>query len=179
MRRKRLDPSIIDQLDAKIIALLGADGRHRNTEVAQKLGVGEATVRNRIARLVREEILQFGAWVNPLKIGYGIYALIEIRANLADVERVAEQLAELPETFFVGSCTGGYDVFAAALFRSMEHMHEFMTKRVAKISGIQRTSTSTVTQIVKRAYAHPVQVPEAGTSEFASLIRGRARRPTR
>ena len=161
---KRRKSSTIDEIDAKMIALLEADGRQHNTELANRLGVAEATIRNRITRLVREGIVQFGVWVNPLKIGYAIYALIEIQTSLADVERVAERRAQLPEIFFIGICTGTYDIFVSALFRSSEHMQEFMTKRVAQIKGIQRTSTTTVTQVVKRSYAPPVTSGSAKTT---------------
>ena len=69
-------------------------------------------------------------------------------------------LARLPEVFFLGIATGGFDVVAAAVFRSNEHLYELMTKRLARIAGIQRTSTLGIVRIVKRAYAYPVPAIE-------------------
>lgn len=146
----------MDELDAKIIGLLQRDGRQPNTAIARQLGVAEATVRNRIARLVREKVLRFGAWVDPLKVGYQTYAIIEIQVNPPEIERAGERLARFPEIFFLGISTGGFDIFAAALFRSSEHMYEFMTRRLTRVPGIQRTSTSHIIRILKREFPDPL-----------------------
>jgi Lrp/AsnC family transcriptional regulator, regulator for asnA, asnC and gidA len=50
-----------DELAAKIITILRPDGRRSNVEIARRLGVAEGTVRKRIDRLVREQIIQIGA----------------------------------------------------------------------------------------------------------------------
>jgi Lrp/AsnC family transcriptional regulator, regulator for asnA, asnC and gidA len=156
-----------DDLDAKLIRELQVDGRLPNTDLARRLQVAEATVRNRIQKLVRSKVIQFGAWADPLKIGYQHYAVVEIQVRLPEVDRAARRLAQLPEIFFLGICTGSYDIIAAGVFRSNEHMHEFLTKRLARVPGIQRTVTASIVRIVKRETAHPVA--EAG-------LRRRARR---
>jgi Lrp/AsnC family transcriptional regulator for asnA, asnC and gidA len=157
----------LDDLDARLISELQVDGRLANTDLARRLQVAEATVRNRIQRLLRDKVIQFGAWADPLKIGYQHYAIVEIQARLPDVDRAARCLARLPEIFFLGICTGSYDIIATAVFQSNEHMHEFMTKRLARVPGIQRTVTASITRIVKRESTHPVA--EAG-------VRRRSRR---
>jgi Lrp/AsnC family transcriptional regulator for asnA, asnC and gidA len=147
--------SQIDEVDAKIIIVLQADGRTPNTEIARRVGIAEATVRKRIDRLRQEKVIRVGAWADPLKIGYQTYGNIEIQVNPPDIEKVAERLARLPEIFFLGICTGGFDILASAVFHSNEHMYEFMTKRLTRVPGIQRTSTSNVIRVVKREYALP------------------------
>ena len=141
--------------------MLQVDGRQPNTELARRLGVAEGTVRRRLARLRRENVVQIGAWVDPLKIGYQIYAHIEIRVRLAAIERVAREVARLPEIFFVGICTGAFDIFAAGLFVSNQHMDEFITRRLSRVPGIEGTSTSSVIRVVKRDYR--LQVPSANS----------------
>ncbi len=145
--------------------LLQANGRQHNTEIASRLGVAEATVRKRIERLLREKIFQVGAWTDPLRVGYQHWAVIEVQVNPPDIEKVAEALAALPETFFVGICTGVYDILVGALFRSSEHMYEMITKRLAQIPGIIRTVTSNVIRIVKREYTHPIPLAQGGLDD--------------
>lgn len=146
----------MDDLDTKIVTLLQADGRQRNTEVARRLGLAEATVRKRIERLLRDGVVRFGVWTDPLKVGYGTYAIIEIQVDPPRIERAAEKLAEFPEIFFLGISTGSFDVFASALFRSSEHMYEFMTKRLTRVPGIQRTVTNSIVRILKREFPNPL-----------------------
>lgn len=155
-RKKRQADAPLNALDASIITLLQADGRSPNTEIARRLAVAEGTVRNRIARLLKNEVITFGVWPNPLKIGYQTYAFIEIQVNPPDLEQVAERLATFPEIAFVGICTGSFDIHVAALFYSNDHMYELITKRLNHVKGVLRTSTSTVMRIVKREFGYPV-----------------------
>ncbi len=148
--------SYVDDLDAKIITALQADGRQHNTAIARQLGVAEGTVRKRIERLLRDKVIQVGAWADPLKVGYQHYANIQIQVKVGDIERAAKYLATLPEIYFLGICTGEFDIFAAGLFGSNEHMHEFLTRQLAKVPGIQRTLTSSLTRIMRREHAVPV-----------------------
>ena len=115
--------------------MLQVDARRPNTDIARRLGVAETTVRNRIERLTREGVVQCGAWTDPLKIGYQTYAIIQIQVAPPRLEKVAEVLAALPEVFFLGIATGGFDIVAAAVFRSNDHLYELMTKRFARIAG--------------------------------------------
>jgi Lrp/AsnC family transcriptional regulator, regulator for asnA, asnC and gidA len=143
---------MIDANDAKIVRMLQVDGRLPNTEIARKLGVAEGTVRKRIERLLRNKTVQIAAWVDPLKVGYQHYAIIEIELRLADMERAIQRVAALPEVYFLGVCAGSHRLVASAVFRSNEHFHEFMTRRLARVPGIRSTSTLNVTKIVKRQY---------------------------
>lgn len=145
----------LDDLDAKIVESLQVEGRSTNVEIARRLGVAEGTVRNRIERLIEDEVINIGAWADPLKIGYQIYMIFEIRVALAERERVAERLAQFSEIFFLGSCTGVFDVFAAACFRSSEHLREFVTGRLASVPGISAVNSSTMMEIVKRSPPSP------------------------
>jgi len=146
----------LDAIDAKILGLLHGDGRMTNTEVARRLGLAEATVRKRVARLLDRGVMQFQAWVDPLKVGYEVYAIIQIQASPAHIESVAESLAKFPEIAFLGVCTGDFDLFAAAVFRSNADLYDFLTRRLSAVSGINRTSTSSMIRLVKREYAFPV-----------------------
>ncbi|MFB3816767.1 MAG: Lrp/AsnC family transcriptional regulator [Candidatus Methylomirabilales bacterium] len=160
--------TIIDTLDAKIIALLRPDGRLSNVEIARRLGIAEGTVRKRIDRLVREQVIQIGAWADPLKIGYQDYINMELQVSLAHLERVAERLAKLPEIFFLGLCTGRANIFAGCCFRSNDHFFEFMTKELGRIPGIQGIATSNVTKILKREHSFPaLPLPSAERGAIA------------
>jgi Lrp/AsnC family transcriptional regulator for asnA, asnC and gidA len=166
---------LIDHLDSKILESLQLDGRLPNTEIARRLGVAEATVRNRIDRLLRDGVMQIGAWADPLKIGYQVYAIIELQVTLKDIEKVAERLAKLPEIFFLGTCLGNFDIFAAALFRSNEHLHAFLTKHLCRVPGLERASTTSLTRILKREYRYPMAAASEDDSSADGMGDTRAR----
>jgi Lrp/AsnC family transcriptional regulator for asnA, asnC and gidA len=146
----------LDPVDAKIVNILHADGRMTNTEVARRIGCAEGTVRKRIARLLDDGVMQFQAWVDPLKVGYDIYAIIQIQVSPPHIQAVAEALGKRPEIAFLGVCTGDFDIFAAAVFRSNADLYDFLTTRLSDVPGIVRTATSSMIRLVKREYAFPI-----------------------
>jgi Lrp/AsnC family transcriptional regulator, regulator for asnA, asnC and gidA len=148
--------SAIDKLDAEIISLLQSDGRRPSVEMARLLKVAEGTIRKRIERLIGEEVIQISAWADPLRIGYQNYAVLMMSVDLQELDRAAEQIAELPEIFFLGTCTGAFDLFVTACFHSLQHMHEFITQRLSQVAGIRRISTSHVMRVVKRDYSFDI-----------------------
>lgn len=158
----------LDEVDTKIVTALHADGRMSNTEVARRLGLVEGTVRKRIARLLRDGVIQFQAWVDPLKIGYDIYAIIEIQVHPPEIERVADRLSRFQEIAFLGIATGAFDIFAAAVFRSRTHLYDFLTKRLNQVPGIERTSTSNIIRIVKREYSLQLVTENATEADHAA-----------
>lgn len=163
----------IDLLDAEIVEMLRADGRRPSVEIARRLGVAEGTVRKRIDRLVRERVIQIGAWADPLKVGYHFYTNIELEVDVARIEAIADRVAKLPEIFFMGISTGRFGIFAVACFRSTDHFHEFMAQRLARVSGIRRAMTSNITRIVKREHAFPI-LPAAGGDGHRRAARARS-----
>jgi Lrp/AsnC family transcriptional regulator for asnA, asnC and gidA len=168
--------SRIDALDAEIITMLRGDGRRPNVDIARRLGVAEGTVRKRIGRMVRERVIQIGAWADPLKVGYQNYVNIELQVRLPALEAVSQRLAKLPEIFFLGVCAGRSNIFATACFRSNEDFHEFMTKRLSKVPGVERASTSNITRIVKREHSFSVGPPKESEDTAISARNGKVAR---
>jgi Lrp/AsnC family transcriptional regulator, regulator for asnA, asnC and gidA len=166
--------SKIDKLDAEIITLLQSDGRRPSVEMARLLNVAEGTIRKRIERLVGDEVIQISAWADPLKIGYQNYAVLMVRVDLQELDRAAEQIAKQPEIFFLGTCTGAYDLFVTACFHSLQHMHEFITQRLSRVAGIRKVSTSHVMRVVKRDYSFDVTLTDEVKPDRTVRARGKA-----
>lgn len=65
--------------DFAIMRCLQDDPRRPVASIAQELGTPESTVRHRLNRLVRHRIVEFSAVTDPFRLGYRIWALIEIQ----------------------------------------------------------------------------------------------------
>jgi Lrp/AsnC family transcriptional regulator for asnA, asnC and gidA len=89
--------SQIDEIDARIVTILQEDGRSPNTEIARRLGLAEGTVRKRVARLLRDKVMQVGAWADPLKIGYQVHVILEIETDLRLLDVAARRVAGMRE----------------------------------------------------------------------------------
>ncbi|CAN5197617.1 hypothetical protein BH10PSE7_BH10PSE7_13400 [soil metagenome] len=140
----------VTPVDVEIIRCLNRDARSSVTKIAGELSMPESTVRHRLNRMIKEGMIEFTAVPNPLHLGYQIWAIMEIQANLSAVRSIARQLAKAPEVYFVSITTGNYDILIGAVFRSNDELLEFMTEKLPRIRGIERTRTATVLDVVKR-----------------------------
>ncbi len=140
----------LDSLDDQIIHELRRDGRLANTEMARRLGVSEATIRNRIQRLVNEGIIQVSAIVNLSRLGYEFDAYLGIQCNVAQMKEVARALTEMEEVRYVSYVLGRYELMVVGFFRSRAELFAFLSERVGKIPGVGRIETLLVLQVAKR-----------------------------
>lgn len=155
---------LVDDVDAHILEFLQRDARTPITEIARKAGLSDVAIRRRIERLVRDEVVTFRAHVDPLKIGFSVWAMMWIQAEPRSIDSVAEQVARLPGVFLVCLGTGEFDIYAVAVFRSGEEFTQFVNEKLMKIRGVTRTTTSYITRVVKRDFAFgvPLASEQAG-----------------
>src|SRR5450759_4038277 len=78
----------LDKTDIAIIGHLQVDGRRAYTTIAKDLGISEASVRQRVARLLRTNVIQIVAVSSPLDLGL-IWAQMYLRPDQPQVERAA------------------------------------------------------------------------------------------
>ena len=151
----------IDALDLQILRLLQEDGRRPTAAVARQLHLPEATVRRRLDRLIREEVIRIVAVADGEKLGLPIHALIALQVDLTRAEEVGAALLALEEVRWVGVTTGPQEYILEAFFHSTRHFHDFLVKKVGRIPGVTRTQTSTVLRLLKNVYRWDVLL-EAG-----------------
>ena len=92
MRRQSLDTT-----DIAIIGHLQEDGRRAYTTIAKDLGISEASVRQRVARLLRTNVIQIVAVSSPLDLGL-IWGQVQLRVAGDRLEAVAEQSPSCPRS---------------------------------------------------------------------------------
>jgi Lrp/AsnC family transcriptional regulator, regulator for asnA, asnC and gidA len=142
----------MDDLDFAILALLQRDGRKPYTEIAQKLGVSEGTIRNRVYRLLDEQVIQIVGQVDPYQLGYNAPAIIGITATPSELDHVAEQIAAFTETSYLLMVTGPYDLIVEIMCRDREHLTNFLNNNLRKISGVLSVHTFFILRTLKADY---------------------------
>lgn len=145
-------PSALDELDRKIIGMLQKNGRQNNSEIARCLGVTETTIRNRVARLLREDLLNIVAVPTPKAVGLSLSAIIGVSVTLSRLDEIAQALAERPEARYVGLSTGRYDIMIEAFFQSNQHLLHFLSGVLGAMEGVEGIETSLILDVVKFSY---------------------------
>ena len=146
----------MDDLDRKIINILGQRGRAPNAHIARDVGVSEGTVRRRLKRLINEKIINVVALPDPQKLGYESEALIGVQVDPDKIDAVANEISKLTATRWVAVTTGTYDVFAWATLPNAETLGRFLRDQVGTIGGVRRTETFVNLAVVKRSAGIPV-----------------------
>ncbi|MEE9496818.1 MAG: Lrp/AsnC family transcriptional regulator [Desulfobacterales bacterium] len=142
----------LDRLDRKLIRLLQMDGRMPNNAIAQKLNISEYTVRRRLKRLLDNGIIRIVAVADPIDLGFEIAGNLKIHIDLKKTDQVLEQLKQIDALVWVALTTGGTDVDADFVVRSLKEFQELIFKRISRIDGVRSTETSLMMDLVKDTY---------------------------
>ncbi len=143
-----------DQLDRAILRLLHEDGRMSYSEIGRRTDCSEVTARKRVEKLIAQGTLAVAGISNPVHLGFNCLVWIGLRVELARLDAVAEELAKMPEFTYVACYSGEYDVIGTAAFESNAALYAFLTKKLGKVEGIQRTHVSHVMKRVRRTFAY-------------------------
>jgi len=142
-------PRRIDALDQGIIEALQANGRESFRSIAARLGVSEATVRARYARLCDDDILQVVGVTNPLGLGFE-QALIGVKTT-GSPQPVADELATWTEADYVVVTAGQYDLVVEVVARDRRELLD-VTNRMRALEGVVSTETFLYLDLVKQLY---------------------------
>ncbi len=139
----------MDELDMRILRLLQKNARMSYREMAKELKVAVGTVYNRVKKMEEEGIIRgFCVNIDYEKVGFGLTAVVGIKAKGREIVRIERKLAEHPRVTQVYDVTGEYDIIAVAKFRDREDMNRFV-KWVLSLDGVEKTNTSVVMDSVK------------------------------
>lgn len=144
--------STIDAKDEQIIQLLGQDAWQSSEALAKRIGVSSATIRRRIKKLVNNGTLRVGAFVDPVKIGQPLGAVIAMGVPHDKIEFVSQQLARRPEVKWVSSTTGRFDILIFARFHSTDELANFVQKELPKLEAIKSSETFICLRVEKGYY---------------------------
>jgi Lrp/AsnC family transcriptional regulator for asnA, asnC and gidA len=142
-------PRRIDALDQGIIEALQENGRESFRAIAARLGVSEATVRARYARLCDDDILQVVAVTNPLGLGFE-QALIGVK-TAGSPQPVADEIAGWPEADYVVVTAGQYDLVVEVVAAGRRDLLD-VTNRMRELDGVVSTETFLYLDLVKQLY---------------------------
>jgi Lrp/AsnC family transcriptional regulator for asnA, asnC and gidA len=144
-------PRSLDTVDKAIIEALQENGRESFRRIAEKVGVAEATVRARYARLVEDEILQVTGVTNPLGLGFDAQALVGVK-TAGPPDPIADTIAAWPEASYVVIAAGRFDLLVELVCEDRRHLLE-LTNRIRAVDGVISTETFPYLQLVKQVYA--------------------------
>ena len=142
----------MDSVDEKIILLLQKDARQSSDSLAKQLEISPSTVRRRLRKLLRDEVVRIGMLVDPDKAGLPLRAVIAFDIAHDKLESAIEVISSYPQIKWLCTMTGQFDVMAMALFRSTNELSDFVEKKLASLEGVKDSETFICLQTKKGHY---------------------------
>jgi len=141
-----------DQIDFHLIEMLEGDGRLTNAALGAAVGLTEGAVRRRVNNLINSGAMRIVGVSRAEIHGFAQHCMVCLNVNFADVERVVEELATMPELRFVYETVGRFNVIAVGFFADNDGFHNFLTKKLAPVPGIVNLETQVILSTAKRDF---------------------------
>ncbi|WP_226480842.1 Lrp/AsnC family transcriptional regulator [Natrinema amylolyticum] len=116
----------MDDLDRQILDILRRDSRTPYTEIADEVGTSEGTVRNRVERMMDDDVIE--RFTISTRTG-NVQAMLEISVAVdVDTKGVSERMAEWDEVDFVWMVSGEQDVVLVVDAADTRGVNDLITK---------------------------------------------------
>jgi len=140
----------LSSVDHQLILLLQKDARSPLKELAQQIGVSNATISRRIRDLVNAGVITLSAITDNTKVGYPIRCSVRIETDPSRTMEVAKLLTQYPQVTYVALVSGPIQILAGMQLISADELSDFVDKELNKIRGTVRIEVLTYLKLLKR-----------------------------
>ena len=162
----------LDKIDLKILAILQADGRLTNQEIAEKVNLSPSPCLRRIKHLEESGVIrQYVALLDPDMIGLGLLAYVNVRlekhsdaaitggtrtTTAATQADFASSVANWPEVVACYAMTGEMDYLLRVHVKDMDDFSRFMMRTLLRHPAVLDVKSSFALQKIKDTTALPL-----------------------
>lgn len=143
----------LDRTDRALLALLQADARRTNVELAEAVALSPSACLRRVQRLERSGAIRgYRAMLDPAALGRGLKAFVRVQLERHDAEHVrrfAELVADWDAVIECHTLTGDMDYLLQVAVADLAHFNEFIMGELLKHGGVRDVNTSFVLGTVK------------------------------
>ena len=141
----------LDSTDRAIIEALYEDARLSQRQLAQKVGVAQGTITNRLRKLEANGSIQgYTAILGAEQVGWGMTVMARRCIEKGMIMDVQNQISNDYRVFSVYDVTGDWDSMVLARVKDREDLDD-LTKAVFTLEGITRSFTHVVLNTVKES----------------------------
>jgi Lrp/AsnC family transcriptional regulator, regulator for asnA, asnC and gidA len=142
----------LDDTNKKILRALQKDARASFKQIANDIGVSEATVFVRVRKLQEKGVLQgFRALVDPKSVGKNLTAITLIRAQPRSLVGILDALKKFEDISEIYDVTGQYYSIVKIRTDTTQHLSKIIDE-IGMIDGVAGTETVIVLRTVKEEF---------------------------
>ena len=141
----------LDSVDRAIVEALCEDARLSHRQLAQRVGVAQGTISNRLRKLEAEGVIQgYAPILNAESVGWGMTVMAGLCIEKGKIMDVQKHISSDSRVFAVYDVTGDWDSMVLARVQNREDLDN-LTKTVFTLDGISRSYTHVVLNTVKES----------------------------
>lgn len=146
----RRSTPLLDGISRALIEMLQRDGRQSYASMALAVGISEASVRQRVQRLLDAQVIQIVAVTDPTQVGFARQAMIGVRVS-GDPSAPAADLEAIPEVEYLASTAGSFDLLAEVVCEDDDHLLDLIG-RIRRLPGVTSTESFLYLRLHRQRY---------------------------
>ena len=163
-----LPSELLDEVNLRILDILGRDASRPFVEIAKELEISDATVHIRVRRLLAAGILRkFTIATDNVLLGYDHLAFIGININEGSADEVIASLSQFDEILELHEIYGQFDLLLKIRAKSLEEMREIVANKIGKVPQITEAELMAVLKTIKEEQMIPLKkdIADAASAE--------------
>ena len=122
----------LDTIHSNILNLLQKNARISNTEIARQVGISSPAVAERIKKMEDLGIISdYLTKVDHNALGYGLRALITVRAFMGRLKPFLHQIKSYKEVINCYRITGNENIVMEVVFENQQHLEKFIDELIS------------------------------------------------
>ena len=119
----------IEGLNRQIVELLQENSRASYSSIAKRLRVSEATVRTRVGRMRKSNLIHFITAINPMALGYTAWAMLGLKvASDVSVDKVACYFRDCSEVVYAMRVAARFDLLVEIVCETPDDLRGFLDR---------------------------------------------------
>ena len=125
------------------------NSRSSYNKIAEKIGKTEATIRRRIKKLEKNNVIKKYTTEIKLKSDQYIGILVKIETNLKDIKKILSELNLMEEITDIWRLSGETGLLLRVEIPSLHYFNPFIEEKIALIKGIKIIEASLILEVIK------------------------------
>jgi DNA-binding Lrp family transcriptional regulator len=140
---------MIDAIDLKILEELKEDSRRSYSDIAEVVGKTEATIRRRVKKMIKKNIINKFTIEYDLANNPKVHATVKIEPNFKEIKRIINSLKNIEELTNIWRLSGDCGFLIKLEIPSIEEFNPLIEGKVSQIDGVKIVETCFITDIIK------------------------------
>ncbi|MFX1328818.1 MAG: Lrp/AsnC family transcriptional regulator [Promethearchaeota archaeon] len=141
--------NMLDAIDLVILEELKEDSRKSYSEIAKVVGKTEATIRRRVKKMIKNEIIDKFTIEYDIENHPKVHATVKTEPSFKNIKEIINELKDIEEITHIWRLSGDCGLLVKLEISSIEEFNPLIEGKISQINGIKIIETCFITDIIK------------------------------